>query len=350
MFDLNHLRVLVTGGAGFIGSHFVDLLLERFPDIRVTTLDCLTYAGSLENLAGAMKDERHTFVQGDVCDADVVTTLVRDVDVIVHFAAETHVDRSLYEPDRFLRTDVLGTYQLLEAVRHHGKTKLFIHISTDEVYGSIDTGYAHEEAPFRPSSPYSASKAAADHLALAYRVTYGLPVIVVRPCNAFGPRQYPEKLIPFFTIRALQNQSLPLYGDGQNIRDWIYVRDLVEGIVWVILKGSPGLAYNIGAGNYRTNLEVARAILRHLDKSDDLIKFVKDRPGHDFRYALDWERLRRLGWSPRINFDEALARTIAWYRDHPDRWTRLLNEDHEFRRFYETHYHARLNPSEHEEA
>ena len=241
---------------------------------------------------------------------------------------------------------MIGTYQILEAARQEARVRRIIHISTDEVYGSIEEGRAHEDAPFRPSSPYSASKAAADHLAHAFFVTYGMPVVVVRPCNAYGPRQYPEKLIPFFTIRALQDQPLPLYGDGSNIRDWIYVRDLVEAIFLIMERGEPGRAYNVGAGNFRTNLTVARSILRLLDKPEDLIKFVDDRPGHDFRYALDWERVRQLGWRPRTPFEEGLARTVAWYRDHPDRWTRLLARDHAFRTFYERHYARRLADQE----
>jgi dTDP-glucose 4,6-dehydratase len=339
MTRLNGKRVLVTGGAGFIGSHFVELLLRTYPDVEVITLDKLTYAGTLDNLRAVMDDPRHRFVQGDVTRRADVEAVLPGVQWVFHFAAETHVDRSLYDPGRFLETDVWGTFEVLEAARRHG-VEGFVHVSTDEVYGSVDEGLAHEQAPLEPSSPYSASKAAADRLAHAYAVTFGLPVLIVRPCNAYGPRQFPEKLIPFFIVRALQDQPLPLYGDGQNVRDWLYVEDLCEAIRVVAERGTFGTVYNIGAGNLLPNIEVAHRILALLGKPTSLIRRVPDRPGHDRRYAMDWGRIRRLGWRPETDFDRGLRVTVEWYRTHPERWQNL-ESDEAFRRFYEQHYGPR---------
>lgn len=340
--SLSQAHVLVTGGAGFIGSHFVELLLECFPDIRVTTLDNLTYAGSMDNLDKVMNNPRHQFMYGNILDENVINKVMADVQWVFHFAAETHVDRSLYNPYRFLETDVIGTFRLLECARHLDDFECFVHVSTDEVYGSLPQGHAHEWAPLAPTSPYSASKAAADRLAAAYFTTYHLPVMIVRPCNAFGPRQYPEKFIPFFITRALDDLVLPLYGDGQNVREWIFVTDLVDAIMCVAQKGTPGEVYNITASNPRTNLEVARLILQILGKSESLIRFVEDRPGHDQRYALDGSRLAGLGWSPKVPFEEGLRTTLAWYQAHPKRWRTQRDKDREFRRFFDQHYASRL--------
>lgn len=333
-------RVLVTGGAGFIGSHFVEHLLRAYDQIEVITLDKLTYAGHLDNLATVQGDVRHRFIQGDVTRPDDVAQAIEGVQWVFHFAAETHVDRSLYDPERFLHTDVWGTFQMLEAARR-GHLEGFVHISTDEVYGSVELGYAHEHAPLAPSSPYAASKAAADRLVHAYGVTFGLPVLIVRPCNTYGPRQFPEKLIPFFIVRALQDKPLPLYGDGLYVRDWVFVRDLCEAIRLVAERGQWGEIYNVGAGQLMTNRAVAERIVALLNKPLSLIQRVPDRPGHDRRYAMDWERIRRLGWNPCTDFDTGLRETVEWYRAHPERWENIERR-REFRTFYQRHYGVRL--------
>ncbi len=326
-------RVLVTGGAGFIGSHFVDYLLQTYPDYQVVVLDALTYAGRLENLAEAQKSPRFQFIKGDVRDREAVRDALQGVHYVVHFAAETHVDRSILNPDAFITTDVYGTYVMLESARELGVER-FVHVSTDEVYGSAEAGEFHEDAPLRPNSPYSASKAGADLLVRAYYQTYHLPLLTVRPSNTFGPRQYPEKLIPFFVTRALNDQSLPLYGDGQQVRDWLYVGDHVRAIDRVLHHGQGGKAYNIAGGNERTNIEITRKILHLLGKPETLIQFVADRPGHDRRYALDTTRIQgELGWRPEANFDQALTQTVQWYVDNPTWWQTILHEQAEYRDF-----------------
>ncbi len=317
-------HVLVTGGAGFIGSNFIHYLLEHRP-CRVTNLDVLTYAGNLENLGDVEHHPRYRFVRGDIADpAAVEAALEGGVDAIVNFAAESHVDRSIQDPGVFLRTNVLGTQVLLDAARRQ-KVKRFLQVSTDEVYGSLGpTGCFTEETPLDPSSPYSASKAAADLLALACHRTYSLPVLVTRCSNNYGSYQYPEKLIPFFLTRALADQPLPLYGDGLNVRDWIYVEDHCRAVDLVLHAGRPGRVYNVGANAERTNLEITRLVLRELEKPESLISFVADRPGHDRRYAIDSSRLRReLGWRPHHTFEEGIRRTIAWYLANEGWWRKL---------------------------
>ncbi|MFQ3611846.1 MAG: dTDP-glucose 4,6-dehydratase [Fimbriimonadales bacterium] len=326
-------RILVTGGAGFIGSHFVDHLLKTYPDYEVVVLDALTYAGRMENLADAQQSPRFQFLKGDVRDREAVRQAMQGAHWVVHFAAETHVDRSILNPDAFITTDVYGTYVMLEVAREIGIER-FVHVSTDEVYGSAEAGEFHEESPLRPNSPYSASKAGADLLVRAYHQTYQLPVLTVRPSNTFGPRQYPEKLIPFFITRALSDQSLPVYGDGQQVRDWLYVKDHVRAIDLVLHHGRIGQAYNIAGGNERTNMEITRKILQRLGKPETLIQFVPDRPGHDRRYALDTTRIQQeLGWRPEADFDHALAETVQWYLDNPTWWQTILNEQAEYREF-----------------
>jgi dTDP-glucose 4,6-dehydratase len=315
-------RVLVTGGAGFIGSHFARYVLSHHPDYRVTVLDALTYAGNLSNLADLMDDPRFAFYHGDVRDPVVVRNLVRNHDWVVNFAAETHVDRSILSPGSFLQTDVYGVYTLLEACREFGG-KRFLQVSTDEVYGEVLEGFASEEAPLRPRSPYSASKASADLLTQAYFHTYGLDVLVTRGSNTYGPNQYPEKMIPLFITNALEERPLPLYGDGSQVRDWIYVEDHCAGIDTVLHHGKPGEVYNIGAGNLWKNRAVAEKILEILGKPLSLIQSVADRPGHDRRYAVDTSRLRTLGWSPRWEFEQGLQQTIEWYRTHADWWQEI---------------------------
>lgn len=312
-------RVLVTGGAGFIGSHFARHLLRRYPDYQVTVLDALTYAGNLSNISDLMDNPRFAFYHGDVRDAAVVRNLVRNHDWVVNFAAETHVDRSILQPGSFLQTDVYGVYVLLEACREFGG-KRFLQVSTDEVYGEVLEGFASEDAPLRPRSPYSASKASADLLTQAYYHTYGLDVVVTRGSNTYGPNQYPEKMIPLFITSALEDRSLPLYGDGSQIRDWIYVEDHCAGIDTVLHRGKSGEAYNVGAGNLLKNRTVAEKILEILGKPLSLIQSVADRPGHDRRYAVDTSKLRALGWSPRWDFEQGLQQTVEWYRTHTDWW------------------------------
>jgi dTDP-glucose 4,6-dehydratase len=335
------MRILVTGAAGFIGSHFVRLLLQR-PEMRVVNLDALRYSGNLDNLRDVDGHPRYTFVHGDICDADLVGRVVREhrVDAIVNFAAETHVDRSIVEPGGFVLTDVVGTAVLLEAARAAG-VKRFLQVSTDEVYGDVQTGRSSESDPLAPRSPYSASKAAGDLLVLSYFTTYRLPVLITRGSNTFGPNQYPEKFIPLFVTNALEDQPLPLYGDGLQQRDWLYVRDHCEAIALVLEKGEPGQVYNVGTGEERPNLEVAEAILKLLGKPRSLLRHVTDRLGHDRRYALNCKKIAKLGWKPRGVFREALKETVGWYRNNGWWWRKIKSG--EFRTYYERVYGARLS-------
>ena len=332
------MKILVTGGAGFIGSNFVRHVLTAHPDDAVVTLDKLTYAGNPANLKDVEADPRHRFVKGDICDARLVGDLMAEVDAVVHFAAETHVDRSNTGADEFLRTNVTGTFTLLEAARGRRLAR-FIAVGTDEVYGSIARGASREVDPLNPSNPYSASKAAADLLARAYWTTHKLPVIVTRSSNNFGPYQYPEKVIPLFVTNALDEVPLPLYGDGKNVRDWLYVLDNCAAIDVVLRKGKDGEIYNIGGGNEIENVVLTRQILRLTGKPETLIKPVADRPGHDRRYALDSAKVRALGWKPAHGFPSALAATVEWYRSH-EAWWRPIKSG-EFRAYYERQYSAR---------
>jgi dTDP-glucose 4,6-dehydratase len=310
---------VVTGGAGFIGSNFVRYMLAEHEDVEIVNLDKLTYAGNLENLRGIEDDPRYTFVQGDICDAAAVGEALRGADAVVNFAAETHVDRSISGPQDFIRTDVLGTHTLLEAVRHL-EIPRYLQISTDEVYGSIDDGAFTEDSGLDPSSPYSASKAGGDLLVLAYHRTFGAPALITRSSNNYGPYQYPEKLVPLFITNAIDDQPLPVYGDGLNVRDWLYVEDNCAGIDLVLREGVPGHVYNIGGGNEVQNLTITHQILELLGKSEQLIRFVTDRPGHDRRYAVDCAKLKALGWAPKLSFEAGLARTVEWYASHQDWW------------------------------
>ena len=329
------MRLLVTGGAGFIGSNFVRFMLRRYDDLEIVNLDKLTYAGNLENLRDIQDDARYTFVKGDICDATVVRAALRGADAVVNFAAETHVDRSISGPQDFISTDVLGTHTLLEAVRELGIAR-YVQISTDEVYGSTETGSFTEESDLAPSSPYSASKAGADLLVLAYHRTYGAPVLITRSSNNYGPWQYPEKIVPLFITNAIDDQALPVYGDGLNVRDWLYVDDNCGGIDAVLRKGALGEVYNIGGGNEVKNLALTRQILELLGKRPELIRFVADRPGHDRRYAIDCSKLQALGWRPATPFATGLKRTVSWYRDNPDWWRKI--ESGEWREYYERQY------------
>lgn len=329
------MRILVAGGAGFIGSHFIRHLLRRYPGYEVINLDKLTYAGDVERLSDVAGDRRYTFVKGDICDPAFVAEVARGVDAIVNFAAATHVDRSILDASEFVRTNVYGTYVLLEAARTLAIPR-YLQVSTDEVYGSLKTGTSREDDPLAPSSPYAASKAAGDLLTLSYWTTHRLPVIITRGSNTFGPYQFPEKLIPLLITNALEDRPLPLYGDGQHVRDWIYVLDHCEALDLVLHRGREGEVYHIGGGNERTNLEITRFILRELGKPETLIRFIKDRPGHDRRYALDCSKILELGFQPGHLFEEALRETTQWYRENRWWWERLRDEAFEayYRRVY----------------
>jgi len=329
------VRLVVTGGAGFIGSNFVRFMLRRYDDLEVVNLDKLTYAGNLENLRDVEDDARYTFVKGDICDAAVVRAALQGADAVVNFAAETHVDRSISGPQDFISTDVLGTHTLLEAVRELAIAR-YVQISTDEVYGSTETGSFTEESDLAPSSPYSASKAGADLLVLAYHRTYGAPVLITRSSNNYGPWQYPEKIIPLFITNAIDDQALPVYGDGLNVRDWLYVDDNCAGIDAVLRKGVEGEVYNVGGGNEVKNLALTRQILELLGKSPELIRFVADRPGHDRRYSIDCGKLQALGWRPATPFETGLEGTVSWYRDNPLWWRKIKSG--EWREYYEQQY------------
>ena len=329
------MRLVVTGGAGFIGSNFVRFMLRRYDDLEVVTLDKLTYAGNLENLRDVEDDPRYSFIKGDICDAAVVRAALLGADAVVNFAAETHVDRSISGPQDFISTDVLGTHTLLEAVRELGVAR-YLQISTDEVYGSTETGSFTEESDLAPSSPYSASKAGADLLVLAYHRTFGTPVLITRSSNNYGAYQYPEKIVPLFITNAVDELQLPVYGDGLNVRDWLYVEDNCAGIDLVLQEGVPGQVYNIGGGNEVQNLAITHQILELLGKSTELIRFVTDRPGHDRRYAIDCAKLKALGWQPRVPFEAGLARTVEWYASHPEWWRPIKSG--EWREYYARQY------------
>ena len=329
-------RVLVTGGAGFIGSHYVHHALAAHPDWRVTVLDKLTYAGNPANLEDVKGNDRYRFLRGDIASkTDVEKAMEGGVDLLLNFAAETHVDRSIGDPEGFIRTDIYGAYTLLEAARHH-KVKAFVQISTDEVYGSVASGQSRETDALMPSNPYSASKAAADRLAYSYFATYRLPVFISRASNNFGPRQYPEKVIPLFVTNALSDEPLPLYGDGQNVRDWLYVTDHCAALDVMLERGTPGEVYNIGGGSERRNIEITEMILDRLRKPRTLLRHVQDRPGHDRRYALDCSRIQALGWSPRVRFEEGLERTVAWYAENRAWWQPIKTGD--YLSYYRAHY------------
>ena len=334
------MRILVTGGAGFIGSHLVRRLLSEGHN-PVVNLDALRYSGNMENLADVAHDPRYAFVHGDICDAGTVERVLKEhhIDSVVNCAAETHVDRSILEPNSFARTDVVGTAVLLEEVRK-AKVARFLQVSTDEVYGSVEHGWSKEDDTLAPRSPYSASKAGADLLVLSYWATYKFPVLITRGSNTYGPNQYPEKFIPLFITNAIDDELLPLYGDGRYRRDWLSVHDHCRAIEHVLRYGAPGNVYNIGGGNEQENITVAEMILKHLGKPMELIRFVEDRPGHDRRYAVDWSRLRLLGWSPRVRFEEGLCATVDWYRTHESWWRKI--KAGEFRAYYEEVYRKRL--------
>lgn len=329
------MKLLITGGAGFIGSNFIRYLLKKYKNYQIFNLDKLTYAGNLDNLKDIEKNPRYKFFKGDICDKKIVNRLMRKVEVVVNFAAESHVDRSILEPDSFIKTDIFGTYTLLEAVRKH-KIKRYLQISTDEVYGSRKTGYFKETDNLQPSSPYSASKASADLLVLAYFKTYKLPVLITRSTNNYGPYQYPEKIIPLFITNLLEGKKVPLYGKGLNRRDWLYVIDNCRAIDLVLHQGKVGEIYNVASGRELTNLKLTKIILKELKKDESWIEYVKDRPGHDFRYALNCQKIKKLGWRPIYQFEKAIKETINWYIENEWWWKKIKSK--EFLAYYKKQY------------
>ena len=332
-----NLKLLITGGAGFIGSNFIRYILNKYQDYKIINLDKLTYCGNLDNLKDVKDNPRYQFIKGDICDSKTVAELAsQKPDAIINFAAESHVDRSISDPCSFLKTDVWGTYNLLEAVKKY-KIGRFLQISTDEVYGSNEKWSFTEKHPLNPSSPYSASKAAADMIVNSYFVTYKMPVLITRSSNNFGPFQYPEKIIPLFITNLLEDKKVPLYGDGLNIRDWLYVLDNCEAIDLILHKGKVGEIYNAGGGNEKTNLELTRFILKEIGKDDASIEYVKDRPGHDRRYSLNCEKIKKeLGWQPKYNFEKALKDTIQWYKENEWWWKKIKTG--EYLEYYKKQY------------
>ncbi|APB74075.1 MULTISPECIES: dTDP-glucose 4,6-dehydratase [Paenibacillus] len=336
------MKLLVTGGAGFIGSNFVLYMLKHHPDYEIVNIDALTYAGNLENLKSIENNPKHSFIKIDITDAQAIDQLMEQgIDVVVNFAAESHVDRSILEPEVFVKTNVLGTQVLLDAAKKYNVTK-FVQVSTDEVYGSLgETGLFTEETPLQPNSPYSASKAGGDLLVRAYHETFGLPVNITRCSNNYGPYQFPEKLIPLMISRALSDQQLPVYGDGLNIRDWLYVEDHCSAIDLVIHQGKLGEVYNIGGNNERTNVHIVKTVLEELGKPESLISYVQDRPGHDRRYGIDpTKTMNELGWKPKHSFETGIKETIRWYLDNEEWWTRI--QSGEYQQYYAKQYGSRL--------
>ncbi|UYO05148.1 dTDP-glucose 4,6-dehydratase [Paenibacillus sp. PSB04] len=339
------MKLLVTGGAGFIGSNFVLYMLQQHPEYKIINVDSLTYAGNLENLKSIENHPNYTFSKTDITDAKAIDDLFQQgIDVVVNFAAESHVDRSILDPEVFVKSNVLGTQVLLDAAKKYGVTK-YVQVSTDEVYGTLgETGLFTEETPLTPNSPYSASKAGGDLLVRAYHETFGLPVNITRCSNNYGPYQFPEKLIPLMISRALNDQALPIYGDGLNIRDWLYVEDHCSAIDLVIHKGRIGEVYNIGGNNERTNLHIVKTILAELNKSESLITYVQDRPGHDRRYGIDPTKItQELGWKPKHNFETGIKETIQWYLNNKEWWTRI--QSGEYQDYYAKQYGQRLGDS-----
>jgi len=334
------MRMLVTGGAGFIGSNFIHYILKKYSDYKIVNLDLLTYAGNLENLKDVENDPNYEFVKGDIADNNLVNNLVKNVDIIINFAAESHVDRSISDSKAFIRTNIMGTHVLLEAARQHGNIR-FHHISTDEVFGSLGPKDApfNENTPYDPSSPYSASKAASDHLARAYFHAYNLPITISNCSNNYGPYQFPEKLIPLFITNLIEGKKVPLYGDGMNIRDWLFTEDHCEAIDLIVHKGKIGETYCVGGNSEKTNLEIAQTLIKLIlgSEASKRIEFVKDRPGHDRRYAINFSKIKNeLGWEPKITFNEGIQKTVDWYKKNRDWWTKIKSG--EYQKYYEKQY------------
>jgi len=338
-------NILVTGGAGFIGSAFVRYMVDKYPDYNVIVFDKLTYAGNMDNLLPVSDEPTYRFERGDIADREVVRRVLNDyaIDTVVNFAAESHVDRSILSPDAFIHTDVVGTYILLDESKRHGLER-FVQVSTDEVYGDIEHGSSIEDDSFKPNSPYAASKAGGELMVRAYHVTHGMNTVITRGSNTFGPYQYPEKLISLFTTEAIDDRPLPVYGDGKQVRDWLYVEDHASGIDVALHKGKAGEAYNIAGENQRYNIDITHKILSTLGKPESLIKHVPDREGHDRRYAMNCDKLRALGWERQFTFEEALERTVRWYVDNEWWWRKIKTG--EYLEYYKAQYAARLAASE----
>lgn len=347
------MKLLITGGAGFIGSNFIHYILKKYParnashsdagepDYQVVNLDALTYAGNLENLKDIENDPRYKFVKGDICDKELVDSLVKDCDAIVHFAAESHVDRSILDAENFVRTNVLGTYNLLEAAKKN-RNKRFHHVSTDEVFGALkpDEPKFDEKTPYNPRSPYSASKAASDHLVNAYFHTYGLPITISNCSNNYGPYMFPEKVIPLFITNLMEGKKLPVYGDGMQVRDWLFVEDHCEAIDLILHSGKIGETYCVGGNAEKPNLEITKKIIELMGKDESFIEYVKDRPGHDRRYAIDFSKIKNeLDWEPKVNFEEGLKKTIEWYKNNENWWKNIKSGD--YQKYYEQNYSNR---------
>ncbi|WP_066297121.1 dTDP-glucose 4,6-dehydratase [Bacillus sp. FJAT-29937] len=339
------MKVLITGGAGFIGSNFVHYMVKKYPEYTVINLDSLTYAGNLETLKKVEEEPNYHFIHGDITNHELIDSIFHNgIDTVINFAAESHVDRSITDPGIFVKTNILGTQVLLDAAKKYG-VKKYVQISTDEVYGTLgESGYFTEETPLAPNSPYSASKAGADLLVRAYHETFGLPVNITRCSNNYGPYHFPEKLIPLMILNALKDKPLPVYGDGLNIRDWLHVEDHCSAIDLVLRKGVDGEVYNVGGHNERTNIDVVKSILLHLDKPDSLIRFVEDRLGHDRRYAIDATKLRtQLGWEPKYTFETGLRQTIDWYLENRSWWENILSGN--YQNYYKKQYEEKLGNS-----
>jgi dTDP-glucose 4,6-dehydratase len=334
------MKILLTGGAGFMGSNMIHYLLQKYPDVEIINFDDLTYAGNLENLADVANDPRYTFVKGNIADTEAVDKVVEGVDLVINYAAETHVDRSILEPKAFIDTNIYGVYNLLEAVRKH-KTPRYVQVSTDEVFGAVMEGESDEESKFEPRSPYAASKAAGDHLCQAYAITFGVPVIVTHSCNFIGPYQFPEKLIPLFTMNLLEGKKVPVYGDGMQVREWIFTEDHCRAIDLIAQKGKPGEVYNIGTGERVSNIDVTKQLLSLTGRGLDAVEYVADRPGHDRRYAINSTKLRReLGWKPLTSFEEGLHKTVEWYKQN-QAWVDRCRTG-AYKEYYEKQYGNRV--------
>ncbi|MDQ2799957.1 MAG: dTDP-glucose 4,6-dehydratase [Armatimonadota bacterium] len=332
--------LIVTGAAGFIGSNFVRFMLGKYPDYRIFVLDALTYAGNRDNLSDVWKNPNFTFIKGDIRDAALVDNLAQNADAIINFAAETHVDRSIVSPGEFIQTDVAGVWTLLEAARKY-ELEHFVHISTDEVFGSRESGSFKEGDPLEPNSPYSASKASGEMMVRAYHATYGLPTVVTRGSNTFGPYHYPEKMIPLFITNLIDDLPVPVYGDGMQVRDWMYVLDHCRGIDIALHQGQPGEVYNLGGGNERPNVEVVKRLLQLLGKPESLIAHVKDRPGHDRRYSIDCSKLKALGYQPEKPFEERLEETVHWYLANEGWWRKIKEKQRDYQAFMQQWYAER---------
>lgn len=335
------MKLLVTGGAGFMGSNFIHYILKKYPDYEIINLDKLTYAGNLKNLSDIENDPRYKFVKGDIADPNIVRELVLQVNAVINYAAETHVDRSILSPREFAETDVIGTLTILNAIRENGNNVKLIQISTDEVFGSIDSGKFSEESPFEPNSPYAASKAGGDLMCRAFWATYSTPVIVTHSCNFYGPNHYPEKLIPLAITNLLEEKKVPVYGDGKQIREWIYTEDHCSAVDTILHKGVEGEIYNIGTERELMNLDTIKTILNALNMDESYMEFVKDRPAHDRRYSLDTSKLRtELGWSPKVEFEDGIKRTVEWFKNNESWWKEIKSG--EYQRYYEKQYGSKV--------